>query len=94
MNYIVYLLISKTKNSFISYVGFTNNLKKRINLHNKGKGAKFTKGKKWILLYKKTYKSKSKAMSEEYKLKKNRKKRNIIKLSYIKEYEGINSSSL
>ena len=38
MNYIVYLLISKTKNSFISYVGFTNNLKKRINLHNKGKG--------------------------------------------------------
>tara|TARA_Y100000992_G_C21075339_1_gene400645 strand:+ start:45 stop:329 length:285 start_codon:yes stop_codon:yes gene_type:complete len=94
MNYIVYLLISKTKNSFISYVGFTNNLKKRINLHNKGKGAKFTKGKKWILLYKKTYKSKSKAMSEEYKLKKNRKKRNIIKLNYIKEYEGINSSSL
>ena len=33
-------------------------------------------------------------MSEEYKLKKNRKKRNIKKLNYIKEYEGINSSSL
>ncbi len=94
MNFIVYLLISKTKKKYLTYVGFTNNLKKRINLHNSGKGAKFTKGKQWFLLYKKSYKSKSKAMIEEYKLKKDRKKRNILKSNYIKKHEGINSSSI
>ena len=29
----------------ITYVGYTNNLKKRLDLHNSGKGAKFTRGK-------------------------------------------------
>ena len=94
MSFIVYLLITKTKNRYLTYVGFTNNLKKRIFLHNSGKGAKFTKGKQWFLLYKKSYKSKSIAMREEYRLKKNKKKRNILKLKYIKKYEGIDSSSV
>ena len=94
MNYVVYLLISKTKKKYLTYVGFTNNIKKRIILHNSSRGAKFTKGKQWFLLYKKSYKSKSKAMSEEYKLKKDRKKRNTLKLKYIKKNEGINSSSI
>ena len=94
MSFIVYLLITKTKNRYLTYVGFTSNLKKRIFLHNSGKGAKFTKGKQWFLLYKKSYKSKSIAMREEYRLKKNKKKRNILKLKYIKKYEGINSSSV
>ena len=80
MKYVVYLLISKTKKRYISYVGFTNNLEKRIILHNSGKGAKFTRGKKWILLYKKYYNTKSRAMSEEFKLKNNKKKRSILKL--------------
>ena len=53
-----------------SYVGYTNNLKKRINAHNSGKGAKFTRGKKWKLVYYKKYESKSLAMKNEYILKK------------------------
>ena len=44
MRYFVYLIVSKVKNRTISYVGYTNNIKKRINLHNKSKGAKFTRG--------------------------------------------------
>ena len=83
MKYFVYLLISKSKNKIISYVGFTSNLKKRIYLHNIGKGAKFTRGRKWILVYKKCYKSKTKALKEEYLLKKNYKKRSKIKKTYI-----------
>jgi putative endonuclease len=55
----------------ITYVGYTSNLYNRINLHNKGKGAKFTRGKKWRLIYKKKFMSKRKAMSYEYLLKKN-----------------------
>ncbi len=67
----------------ISYIGYTNNLKNRINLHNSNKGAKFTKGKKWKLIYKKKFSSKSLAMKEEYSLKKDKKRRNKIKFNYI-----------
>ncbi len=79
MYYYVYLIVSTVKNKTISYVGYTNNIYKRLNLHNIGKGAKFTKGKKWKLIYIKKYRSKKKAMSEEYKLKKNYVQRNKIK---------------
>ena len=79
MKYFVYLIITKRIDKIISYVGYTNNLKKRLNLHNSSKGAKFTKGNKWILIYKKSYLSKRLAMKEEYKLKKNYKLRRKIK---------------
>ena len=84
MAYFVYLIVTVRKKKLISYVGYTNNLLKRISLHNNSKGAKFTKGNKWRLLYKKKYISKSKAMSEECKLKKNYKFRNILKKRYNK----------
>jgi len=61
-----------------SYVGYTKNLKKRINLHNTSKGAKYTKGFKWKIIYKKKFSNKIDAMSYEYKLKHDRKKRDII----------------
>ena len=83
MSFYVYLIITKVKNKTISYVGYTNNLKNRIILHNKGKGAKFTKGKKWKLIYFKKYISKRIAMREEYILKKNYKLRNQIKKNFL-----------
>ena len=79
MLYFVYLIVSKVKNRTISYVGYTNNIKKRLKLHNNSKGAKFTKGKKWKLAYYKSYDNKISAMKEEYKLKKNYMLRNRIK---------------
>ena len=82
MSYFVYLILSKTKKKLISYVGYTNNLQKRIELHNKGEGAKFTKGRKWKLIYSKRYSTKRTAMIEEYKLKKNHLLRKNIKLKY------------
>ncbi len=82
--YYVYLIVSfKTQRKLISYVGYTNNLKKRLSLHNKSKGAKFTRGRKWYLVYSKKYAKKSLAMKEEYKLKKNLKKRNELKTYYL-----------
>tara|TARA_B100000745_G_scaffold162284_1_gene106231 strand:- start:337 stop:600 length:264 start_codon:yes stop_codon:yes gene_type:complete len=83
MNYYVYLLISYHKNKYYTYVGYTNNLKKRLTLHNNSKGAKYTKGKKWSIIFRKAYKTKSLAMKNEIKFKNNRKERNIIKLNYI-----------
>ena len=67
----------------ITYVGYTNNLKKRIFLHNNGKGAKFTRGRKWKLIYKEKFASKNKAISREYYIKKNRILRNKIKIKYL-----------
>ena len=63
----------------VTYVGYTNNLKKRINLHNAGKGAKFTRGRKWMLIYKEKFKSKKEAISREYYIKHNRNLRKKIK---------------
>ena len=75
MVYYVYLI--KTLDSFInkSYVGYTNNLNDRINKHNSNLGAKSTKGYKWEIVFKKRFYSKYKALSFEYKLKKDRKER-------------------
>ena len=81
--YFVYLIISKNKNRTISYVGYTNNINKRLKLHNNSKGAKFTKGKKWKLAYFKRYDNKILAMKEEYKLKKNYKLRSLIKKGFL-----------
>ena len=72
MKYVVYLIISSAKNKTISYVGYTNNIEKRLKLHNNGTGAKFTKGNTWKIIYKKKFKTKSEAMSFEYKLKKDK----------------------
>ncbi len=83
MYFYVYLLISKINKKYISYVGYTKNLNKRVKLHNLGNGAKFTRGNKWVLIYKKRYKTKSEAMSNEYKLKKNYLKRKKIKRNYL-----------
>ena len=78
MKYYVYLI--KTINGFKnkSYVGFTNNIKSRLIKHNTNRGAKATKGYKWELIYKKSFFSKSKALSYEYLLKRDRLKRSII----------------
>tara|TARA_B100000524_G_scaffold140047_1_gene70222 strand:+ start:165 stop:422 length:258 start_codon:yes stop_codon:yes gene_type:complete len=83
MIYYVYLIISKKLNKYRSYVGYTNNINRRILLHNSSKGAKFTRGNKWKLIYLKKYNDKSTAMREEYKLKKNYLLRNKIKIEYL-----------
>jgi len=55
-----------------TYVGYTNNVNLRLNKHNSNKGAKSTKGFKWVLIYSKKFKTKNQAMSFEYKLKNNK----------------------
>ena len=87
MNYFVYMLKSLGKDP-VTYVGYTNDLKKRINLHNNNKGAKFTRGRKWKLIYKEKLNSKKEAISREYYIKHNRTLRNKIK------YENFNPSSI
>ena len=79
--YYVYMLKSKSVKP-LTYVGYTSDLRKRIKLHNSGKGAKFTRGRKWTLIYKEKYKSKKEAISREYYIKKNKSLRKKIKKNY------------
>ena len=81
MSFYVYMLKSIGLKS-VTYVGYTSDLNKRISLHNNGKGAKFTRGRKWKLIFKEKCNSKSEAISREYYIKNNRKIRNKIKNNY------------
>jgi putative endonuclease len=83
MSYYVYLLKAVNPGVNKSYVGYTNDLKLRLKKHNSNSGAKSTKGYKWLLIYSKKFKTKSSAMSYEYKLKKNYSLRKKIKESSL-----------
>jgi len=72
-------------NNLITYVGYTNNLNKRLYLHNNSKGAKFTRGRYWKLIFKKKFFKKKNAMKFEYMLKKDRLNRNILKKKFLYE---------
>ena len=82
MAYFVYLIGNYKKLKLTTYVGYTNNLKKRLNLHNTGRGAKFTKGRTWKLLYYEKFQTKKEAFLRECYIKKNKKLRNSIKNKY------------
>ena len=81
------MLISLSRKP-VTYVGYTNNLKRRITLHNMSKGAKFTRGRKWKLIYKEKHSSKKEAISREYYIKNNKTFRNKIK------NENLNTATL
>ena len=82
MSYFVYILGSHKNSQFKTYVGYTNNLDRRLHKHNKGLGAKSTRGRIWKILYSEKYSTRGEAISREFFLKKNRKFRNKIKKKY------------
>ena len=72
MFYYTYMLKSISLGVKKTYVGYTNNLESRLTKHNNNKGAKSTKGYKWVLIYSKKFINKNEAMSYEYELKNNK----------------------
>lgn len=89
----LYMIVCLRNNKIISYVGYTNNLKKRLILHNSSRGAKFTRGNKWSIAYKKKIGTKSQALKEEYLLKNDKKRRLLLKKKFLKN-ENINLTSI
>jgi putative endonuclease len=58
------------------YGGYTNNLTRRIKLHNEGKGAKYTRGRGPVtLIYSQSFSNKSEALKAEYEFKKKPRKK-------------------
>ncbi len=78
MPYFAYLLKSVSVGTKKTYAGYTVDLKKRLIKHNSNIGARSTRGYKWKIVYKKKFKTKSEAMSYEYKLKNDKILRNTI----------------
>jgi len=78
MRFFVYV-IGTNSSIHKTYVGWTNNVKKRLEAHNSSRGAKSTRGHEWKLLYKEELSSKSEAMKREYELKRDRKLRSDLR---------------
>ena len=77
-NYVVYILEC---NDGTLYTGITNNLPKRLETHNKGKGAKYTRGRLPCNIISESFKmSKSNALKLEYKIKQTKKDKKSITL--------------
>lgn len=66
----VYILVSLDGQS--SYVGWTTDCEARLAAHNTGKGAKFTRGRQWRMVYSEKFRNKRDAMSREWHLKRDR----------------------
>ena len=78
MRFFVYVIGTKST-IYKTYVGWTNDVEKRLEAHNSSKGAKSTRGFEWKLLYKEELNSKSEAMKREYELKKDTKFRSDLR---------------
>jgi putative endonuclease len=68
----VYVLGSIGADGYRTYVGWTNDLERRLARHNAGTGARSTRGRAWFLLYAERHESREEAMSREWHLKRNR----------------------
>ena len=58
-----------------TYVGWTYDVDARLEAHNSGRGAKATKGRRWIVIHSEELPSKQEAMSREWYLKNDRSER-------------------
>lgn len=72
MTCFVYVIGSCGVDGYRTYVGWTNDLERRIARHNAGTGARSTRGRLWFLLYAEHHDSREAAMSREWHLKRNR----------------------
>jgi putative endonuclease len=68
----VYILGSRSGSGYRTYVGWTDDLERRLARHNNGTGARSTRGRAWVLLYAERYLTRGPAMSREWRLKQDR----------------------
>jgi putative endonuclease len=69
----VYVLGCRVKDRRLTYVGWTTDLARRLAQHNCGTGARFTRGRAWVLLHTEQFRTRRQAMSREWHLKRDRK---------------------
>jgi putative endonuclease len=75
----VYVLGSGNADTgYHTYVGWTTDLDARLARHNAGRGARSTRGRRWVLLYAERYETRGEAMSREWYLKRDRRFRREV----------------
>ena len=74
----VYVLAAEGRGGTRTYVGWTNDLERRLGEHNSGTGARSTRGREWVLLYAERYATRGQAMSREWHLKRDRRFRKTL----------------
>jgi putative endonuclease len=84
MDCFVYVLGSRGKNRPVTYVGWTNDVMRRLAQHNSGKGARTTRGRAWVLLHSEWFPTRREAMSREWHLKRDRAFRKKLALTLKK----------
>jgi putative endonuclease len=72
MDCYVYVLGTIANNRHLTYVGWTNDVARRLALHNASKGARTTRGRVWVLLHSERFATRREAMSREWHLKRDR----------------------
>jgi putative endonuclease len=77
----VYVLGCLAKGRRLTYVGWSNDVARRLEQHNTGKGARSTRGRSWVLLYSEKCANRRHAMSREWHLKRDRGFRKQLALS-------------
>ena len=78
MDCFVYVLGTVAKRRHLTYVGWTNDIARRLALQNAGKGARTTRGRVWVLLHSEWFPTRREAMSREWHLKRDRKFRKTL----------------
>lgn len=74
----VYVLGTAAKGRYLTYVGWTTDLARRLTQHNTGKGARTTRGRVWVLLHSEAFATRTEAMRREWHLKRDRKFRKAL----------------
>lgn len=72
MDSFVYVLGCSANGRIVTYVGWSNDVARRLAQHNSGKGARSTRGRSWVLLHSEKCTSRRHAMSREWYLKRDR----------------------
>ena len=72
MSAYVYVLGCRSNDRVLTYVGWTNDIDRRLAQHNAGTGARSTRGRVWILLHSESFETRNEAMSREWHLKRDR----------------------
>ena len=76
--YIVYILYSSSIDKY--YVGYTNDIGRRLSEHNRQKGKYTDGGIPWCLVHQEEYKSKSEAMNREKTIKSKKSRQYILSI--------------
>ena len=73
------------------YTGWTNDITHRLNMHNEGKGAKYTRGRGPVeLVYLEEFETKQEAMSREAKIKRLTRKEKLLLIETYQQEQKLN----